>query len=289
MQLKCLDASVLPNGLDRSAYKFQHKLMGHPALTLENLGNVIPALPKGQVMYSARQLSNGDDFEATFKKRPQDRSIEETIESIRSTDSYVMVRSPEAHASFAPLYRDLIHDVETAMQEFGVGAKALSPTLFLFIASPNSVTPFHIDRYSTFLLQFRGSKHVTVFPPWDERVVTSPAREAYMAYANTRLEWSQERELLGVAHSFAPGDALHIPFAAGHHVRNGAEDVSISMSIIFNTPETRDWLAALRWNHWVRTKFGAAPASVPGDKRRDGAKSLAWRSFSKVLAATNLG
>lgn len=70
--------------------------MGHPAPTLENLGNVIPALPKCQVMYSARQLSNGEDFEATFKKRPQDRSIEETIESIRSEHPPGMVARARA-------------------------------------------------------------------------------------------------------------------------------------------------------------------------------------------------
>src|SRR5690606_29372300 len=133
--------------------------------------SVIPALPKDQVYYSKGLLDVDADFEGTYRDRPRDRTIEETIENIRVTDSYVMVRSPEAHQSFKALYQDLLCDVETLMRRRGVGKSAIGPQLYLFIASPNSITPFHLDRYSTFLMQFRGSKTVSIYPQWNERVV----------------------------------------------------------------------------------------------------------------------
>ena len=102
--------------LDRQSFKFKHTLLGHPALSLDNLARAIPALPKTSVMYSKGLLKNGDDFEATFRERPEDRSIEDTIENIRTSDSYIMVSSPEAHASFAPLHKQLIADVEATMR-----------------------------------------------------------------------------------------------------------------------------------------------------------------------------
>lgn len=278
--MQCFEDGAVFEQFDREAFKFPHKLMGHPALSLENLARVIPALPPRRVMYSMGRLKESDDFEGTFSRKPAGRSIEETIENIRVSDSYVMVSGPEIDPSFAPLHRELIGDVESLMRRHGVGTEAIDPQLYLFIASPNSVTPFHIDRYSTFLMQFRGSKEVTVFPQWDERVVSAVQREAYVSYANTRLSWSQETDALGTRFAFQPGEALHIPFVAGHHVRNGPDDVSISMSIIFNTRQSMAWRRALNFNHASRRvlgRFGLAPAPIGGQAWRDSAKSGLWQ------------
>jgi hypothetical protein len=286
--LNCLGDGADAQRLDRAAFKFQHKLLGHPALSLENLSRVIPSLPKDNVSYSKGLLKNGDDFETTFSRRPEDRSIEETIENIRVSDSYIMVNSPQTDASFAPVYKELIADVEALMRQRGVGRVAIDPKLFLFIASPNSVTPFHLDRYSTFLMQFRGSKQVCVFPAWDERVVSARNCEAYVAYMNTRLPWSVETDALSTKFDFRPGEAIHIPFAAGHHVRNGGEDVSISMSIIFNTRQSMAWRGALNFNYRLRralAKVGMSPKPVGQSDWRDSAKSTMW---SAVLGTSKM-
>jgi hypothetical protein len=274
--MQCFENTEGVSSFDRAAFRLRHKLLGHPALSLENLAAVIPALPRQRVMYSTRKLQNGDDFEGTFANRPEVHGLEESIERLRTSDSYIMVDGPEVHPSFAQLHRDLMADVEAIMRERGVGDRPADARLYLFIASPGSVTPFHIDRYSTFLLQFRGTKVVTVFPQWDERVVSRAHTEAYMAYASTRLSWSPERDALGKPYAFSPGEAIHIPFAAGHHVLNGDDDVSISMSIIFNTDESLRWRRALAFNHRARKllgRVGMAPAPVAVHAWRDSVKS----------------
>jgi hypothetical protein len=83
---------------------------------------------------------------------------------------------------------------------------------------------------------------------------------------------------------FSPGQALHIPFVAGHHVKNGPNDVSISMSIIFNTPESKVWKNALNFNHRMRKWLGPAgirPQPIGRFPARDKAKSVAWRAYAK--------
>jgi hypothetical protein len=274
--------------LDRKGFRFKHKLLSHPALSLENLASVIPALPQDRVYFSKGLLETGADFEATYRTKPRDRTIGEIIEDIRVTDSYVMVRSPEVHESFRELHRDLINDVEALMRKRGMTTAAIDPQLYLFIASPNSITPFHLDRYSTFLLQFRGSKTVSIFPQWNKRVVPEADLEDYMAYSSTKLHWEQSMNALGEHHDFQPGDALHIPFAAGHHVKNGPGDVSISMSIIFNTEESVIWRQALQFNQAARRyldRFGFEPHPVGSGLRRDALKSGLWRVVSKVRRA----
>lgn len=281
----CFGEGVSAAMLDREPFKFRHTLMGHPALDLANLARVIPALPKDQVMYSVRQLQNGDDFESTFRKRPEAQTIEETIENIRVSDSYIMVSSPQVDASFAPLYKQLIADVESLMHTRGLGGEAITPKLYLFIASPNSVTPFHIDRYSTFLMQFRGNKQVTVSQPWDDRVVSVKDCENYVSYVNTHLPWAPEKDAYATTYDFNPGDALHIPFVSGHHVRNGGSDVSISMSIIFNTAQTMAWRSALNFNQRARKVLrhvGLAPAPVGNRPLSDSAKARFWSLWARL-------
>jgi hypothetical protein len=284
--MRCFQDSPSLSRLDRAPFKFGHTLLGHPALGLDNLARVLPALPKARVHYSKGFLKNGDDFESALcKGEPRAMSIEETIEQIRVSDSYIMVDGPQEHASFAPLYRELIGDVETIMRRCGVGERVTDPRLFLFIASPNSVTPFHIDRYSNFLMQFRGSKEVSVFPQWDERLVSSENKEAYVALANTKLPWKPEFDALGTKFDFRPGDAVHIPFTAGHHVRNGADDISISLSIFFSTRESLAWQNALRFNHASRgmlQRVGMTPAPVGHQPWRDVGKSYMWRAMRGV-------
>jgi hypothetical protein len=292
--LTCFEDRDLAEKLDRESFKFEHKLFGHPALSLENLEKVLPALPQDRVFYSTKSLKINDNFERSFGDRSKQDSIEKIISEIKVSDSYIMIRQPEIDPSFADLYRELVNDVETLMRQRGVGKHAIDPKLYLFIASPNSVTPFHIDRYSTFLMQFRGSKEVCVFPAWDERVVTSADREAYVAYQNTQLPWSEQIDTLATKFIFHPGEAIHIPFVAGHHVRNGSEDVSISMSIIFNTAQTMIWRKALTFNHTSRSvlkRFGIAPTPVGIDRWRDTTKSYLNRPIylSNKLVRKALG
>ena len=167
-----------------------------------------------------------------------------------------MVRQPETDPSFKPLLDELRSDVARMVAAAGVGGSIDDAMLYLFIASPNSVTPFHIDRYSTFLMQFQGNKEVTVYPPWDQRVVDDEDAEHFFANTGRRPMWRPESESLGHRFSFSPGQTLHIPFAAGHHVRNGSDDVSISLSIIFNTAQTRQLKRALVLNHHLRRQLG---------------------------------
>lgn len=287
--LRCFDPSVNGRELDRLPFKFHHQLMGYPALELENLAKVIPSLPSEYVKYSKGLMRNGEDFENCNILHPSQMSLAETIECMRTSDSYVMVRSPQIHGSFQPVFRDLCGDVEFLLRQmFGQRDRLLiKPQLYLFIASPGSHTPFHIDRNSTMLLQFRGSKQVVLFPKWEPQVVTDEAREAYAAYDNTKLPWSEARDAFGQRFDFQPGEGLHIPFIAGHYVQNGNDDVSISMSIIFNTPESQAQLDALQFNHKVRG-MGWTPSPVGRSSGRDQLKSLLWRARRKVRHTLNL-
>lgn len=282
--LTCFEDAQGFLGLDRRAFTFAHRLMGHPALSLESLARVIPALPREQVFYSSGALEKSDDFDRAHLDKKNGLPLDETLERLRTGNSYVMVRSPETDPSFRDLFAQLMADVGALLRCRGVGGAPQGAMLYLFLASPNAVTPFHLDRYSTLLMQFRGRKQVAVFPMWDERVVPAAEQEAFMAQSGVRPAYRSEAEALGTVFDFAPGQAVHIPFMAGHHVKNGADDVSVSLSIIFNTRETAAQSKAMLLNHQLR-KLGLAPSPVGLRAFRDGGKSLVYRSMSRVKRA----
>ena len=276
----CFSPDLDANLLDREPFKFGHRLLGHPALSLETLGRVLPALPAHQVFYSKSTQDTEADLDRLHEDKRNGLSIEETIQNIQSTDSYIMVRSPETDPSFASLHSELLDDVGKIIQARGAGKNAVESMLYLFIASPSSVTPFHIDRYSTMLMQFRGSKNVTIYPAWDKRVADPRECEDYLTYAAhrgpVRLAGA---EAFGKSFSFSPGQSIHIPFAAGHHVQNGADDVSISMSIIFKTAATERMRKAIMFNRKARhafRRFGLQPDAVGQQPWKDAIKGAVY-------------
>lgn len=276
--------------LDREPFKLKHDLLGHPALSMENLGKVLPTLPIDQVFYSKSTRDTEADLDRLHQDKPNGMTIEETIEKICHSDSYIMVRSPETHPSFATLHNELLHDVGEIIQKRGSNKRAQDSMLYLFISSPCSVTPFHIDRYSTLLMQFRGSKTLTIYPAWDRRVADPQECEDYLAYAAQRGPRRMVgADACGESFTFSPGEAVHIPFAAGHHVQNGPDDVSISMSIIFKTAETERIRKAAMFNQKARrvlSGLGFQPSTVGQSPWMDAAKAALYsggRQVSRLL------
>lgn len=282
--LQGFDDATLGRLLDRQPFVFNHALVDHPALSLENLAEVIPQLPAEQVFHSNGRLSLADNLDRAHREHRPEQALQEALQQLRHVDAYIMVRKPETHPSFQPLFRMLEAEVSGLVRSTGQDGDLGDAKLYLFIASPGSVTPFHIDRYSTLLMQVRGSKEVVVYPPWDDRVVSDEHAENYFAGIG-RPPWRPEAEPLGQRFDFEPGQALHIPFAAGHHVRNGSEDISISLSIIFNSPRSQQLIEALRLNQHLRrlaAKVGLQPARVALDASGVALKSRVWASGRAV-------
>jgi hypothetical protein len=203
-----------------------------------------------------------------------------------------MVRSPEQHPSFADLHADLMADVASVIRARGLDGTLYEPRLYLFIASPGSVTPFHIDRYSTFLLQFSGSKEIGVFPVWDPRVASPQAIESYVLQAGGRPTWSAVDQSLVKRWQFSPGQGLHIPFVAGHYVKNGMEAPSISMSFIFKTAATLRAVRALSFNHRARRitrVFGFEPRPVGQSPARDDMKASLYGAVASLARSMRGG
>src|SRR3546814_4940370 len=63
----------------------------------------------------------------------------------------------------------------------------------IFLSSPGSITPFHMDPEHNILLQIEGEKTMTVFPPGDETLVPAQQSECFHRGGHRNLQWDDGR------------------------------------------------------------------------------------------------
>jgi hypothetical protein len=281
--LKCFKGPINSKLLDREPFKFNHQLLGHPALSLESLVKIIPELPSEKVMYSKSLNDLSMNFDDALNEDKKKIDFTEVIDSILTSNSYIALRNLENHQAFKDLYKDLMADVSGLLKSNGTGTSPLEPMLWIFIASPNSVTPFHFDRTSNFLIQIRGSKEVAIFPPRVEEIISAKNTEAYLDWSEGLPPWRQELDVHANKFQFSSGEAVHIPYVSGHYVKNGAEDISISLSFLFHSDETLRWSKAMKLNNRLR-RFGLKPNPIGFSPRVDSFKASMFPAVSRAFS-----
>ncbi len=254
-ELKVFIGDFEKTKLDRKPFEFRHTMVDHPVLTLENLSKILQELPKEKVMFSKGLNDLAVNFDKALDNDTKKLNLNEMIETIRTSNCYIAARNLEMHESFKGLYSDLLEDIGKLLKHHKTGKKPLEPMVWLFIASPNAITPFHFDRSSNFIFQIRGSKELAVFPPRVEEIISAKDTESYLDWSSQLPPWREELDKHAHKFNFKAGEAVHIPFVSGHYVKNGPEDISITMSIFFHSNETKRWSGAMRFNNRMR-RFG---------------------------------
>ena len=211
------------------ATKLGHGLAGHALLTLEALAGLAERMPADRVEYNLGKLPLG--------VRPEDTpsnglTLGETIRTIESNGSWAVLKNVERDADYGALLdRALAELAPIVERETG---PMLHREAFIFLSSPGSVTPFHMDPEHNILLQIRGEKTMTVFPAGDEELVPAVQSEAFHAGGHRNLDWRDAFRDRGMAVTLLPGDAIHVPVKAPHFVENGPV-VSVSLSVTWRS------------------------------------------------------
>lgn len=254
-----------------------HNLREHPLLTIDALAALGEALPAASVEYNKGDLPVGIDPE---KVPLNGLTIGETIRTADSNGSWAVLKNIEQQPAFAALLAELLAELSPHIKE--KTGKMLKPQGFIFVSSPNAVTPYHFDPEHNILLQLRGTKVMTQFPAGNAIYAPDETHEAYHTGGHRNLVWREELVVGGKEWPLQAGDALFVPVMAPHFVRNGPQ-VSVSLSITWRS----DWSFAeadARAFNAVLRKVGIrprAPGRFPVSNR---AKAIAWRVLRNIRA-----
>jgi hypothetical protein len=275
------DAVFLSSSLDRFAaaypeipHKLGHGLGYHPLLTIDALARLGEALPPASVEYNRGDLPIG----VAGKPAASGLTIGETIRGIESSGSWAALKNVEQVPAYAAILDALLDELRPGI-EARSGA-ALKPQAYVFVSSPNAVTPYHFDPEHNILLQLRGTKVLTQFPAGDPRFAPDRTHESYHRGGGRELAWDEGFTALGRAFELSPGEAVYVPVMAPHHVRNGPE-VSISLSITWRSAWSFAEADARAFNCALR-RIGLDPRATGRWPARNAAKALAWRALGRL-------
>lgn len=254
--------------------KLSHRLTGHPLLTLEALVELGGRLPPKDVEYNPGDLPIGVEPDEVGHNG---LSVQETIRRIEECGSWMVLK----HAQQDPAYRDLLEEAlgELAPVIEPVTGEMLTKVAFIFVSSPNAITPFHLDPEHNVLLQISGSKTMTIVPT-DEEIVPPEKHESYHLGGHRNVPWRDEYAERGETYELRPGDAVHVPLMWPHWVKNGPEP-SISLSITWKNEWVYQEADVRGMNHMLR-RIGLNPASPAQFPKRNPAKVLAYRAIRKA-------
>jgi hypothetical protein len=255
-------------------FVMRHDLGAHPLFALDALADLAEALGEDRVEYNRGDLPIGIDG----KPGTTGLSIGETIRRVAEANSWAALKNIEAVPAYATLLAELVGELAPAISA-ATGAP-MHLQAFVFISSPNAVTPYHFDPEHNLLLQLAGSKVMTQFPAGDPRFAANERHESYHTGGPRELKWEPDFEAAGTPFALEPGEALHVPVMAPHFVKNGPEP-SISLSITWRSAWSYEEAEARGFNHWLRAR-GFQPGATRRWPGRNRARAAAYKVLRKL-------
>jgi len=270
-----IDGETFRAGFNRAPFLIRHHLADHPLFSLQRLIELANRLPEEKIKYNGSAISVTTGL---YGGPRTGLTVKETIQQIEECRSWMVINNVELD----PEYRQLL---DRCLDEIRLFSEPIDPGMFrregfIFISSPGSVTPFHMDPEHNFLLQIRGSKRIRLFDGHDPTILSAEELEQHYGGAHRNLVFRDELETKGWTFDLKPGFGLHFPVTAPHYVKNGSE-VSVSFSITFRTPDIARRGEAHNFNTFLR-RAGMQPAPVGMHPWRDHLKSFTVRAGRRV-------
>ncbi|MEL6431881.1 MAG: transcription factor [Planctomycetota bacterium] len=265
------DGDRFARSFGREAFPVEHDLEHHALLSRERLAQLARTLPDGDMEWNAGDVGLVHD---PANERPNGLSAAETVESIDACGSWIVLKRIERDPEYAELLAHCLRDLDAGLEP--LGERRFRTRGFIFLSSPGAVTPLHLDPELNFLLQVRGTKAITVYDRTDRGIVHEVDLERFAAGGHRNVDFDLESQEAPVSWQLTPGAGVHVPLHAPHVVQNG-DEVSISLSVTFQTPTSDAERAVLLVNHRLR-QLGLSPRAYGGAGWSERAKHALVRS-----------
>jgi hypothetical protein len=257
-----------------------HDLASHPLFQFDALVALAKRLPHKQVRFHSTSAAADSDFERVEQQHPHHLGLDEAMANMETSGSWIALHNAQTD----PIYKKILDEV---LDEVNGRIDAKDPGMFnramwIFISSPNSVTPFHIDHEQNFLMQLRGKKHALLWHPLD--VLDDHALEVFHSqWHRKEVKYSPSYDDVAQKYVLEPGQGVYMPCTAPHLVKN-ADNVSLTVSMTYCTNATRRTETTYRGKNALR-KLGLTPAPLGASPVAD---AMTYRLYKTFLDARAL-
>jgi hypothetical protein len=257
---------------NRSPFSFSHDLKASDLFCMSSFKDLAARMPREQDKYWQNgRIAVDDNWETAKSER---RSLADTLETLESNNSLVILKHIEQDPVYAPVLKELFREIFDL-----TGPRMRHETIMgratLLLTSPKRVTAYHMDADCNYLFQVSGEKKIYVFDQTDPTVVPPSKVAEFHAGNKSCLKMNESLSSKGHEYDLRPGVAVHVPVYAPHWVQND-DNVSISLSINFELKPTLQHARILWANRWLG-KLGLS-ANEPG--------ASPWADGIKLTGAT---
>lgn len=267
--------SLFPN----KPFRMRHSLVGDARLTLPAILELVKALPRDRIEYNSGKAAVSQDPNSTPLV---DLDPEEVIKQIETAGAWMVLKRVEHH----PVYRELLEEALASVamaQGYKTAKEARFTDIqgFMFVSSPNSTTPFHLDSEDNFFVQIHGDKQFAIYDN-EDRSIASEDQIEHAITKHRNLKFDDAYASRGTVNELKPGEGVFVPYIWPHWVKTKGT-YSISLAITWKTPEVKRRNNLYVANSMLRDR--GFPQKAPGvSPAFDGIKIAAVQTMA-VLAA----
>jgi len=217
----------------RRSLGFIHDLPLDDRLTLASVADLADRLPRRSVIAdTAAQpllVPQGGPPRGALE-RPGD-----VIRDLHNANAWLTLLNVEADPGMAEIMNTQLDQLEAGViaKQGARQGRMRKRVAFVFVSSPNSVTPVHFDIEHSLLMQVSGSKTVSI-GRWESDAARRHEINMYWDGSHGRIEAVPPEE---AAYTMTPGRAVYIPPNTPHWVHNGP-DISLSVTLTYFTAAT---------------------------------------------------
>jgi hypothetical protein len=261
----------------------RHALSDHPLLQIDALVELGKRQQARKLVRThTADATAGTSFADAPMLHPNDQGAAATLADIAKARAWMSLLNVQAD----PLYRRLIDDV---LDEVRPLVSRRDPGMcyragWIFVSSPNTVTPFHMDHEHNFILQISGRKRLYTWDPFDRVVVSERAQELFHdQHSRELVTWSEAWRARARVFELEPGLGGYMPSTTPHLVENG-DNPSVTISFTYYTDATRQRELLYRGNAQLR-RLGLEPHPVGASRGRDRLKHAVLSGYTSARNA----
>jgi len=226
---KTLGEIAFDDAFPEQAMEFVHDLQLDDRVTLAAIADLADRLPRESVIYdTAAQpllVPQGGPPRGELE-RPGD-----VIRDLHNANAWLTVLNVEDDPAMAELMNTRLDQLEAGMM--ATQGKMRNRAAFVFVSSPNSVTPVHYDIEYSVLMQVSGTKTVSI-GRFESEAVRRHEIDRYWDGSHGRIE-ALPPEI--ATYTLTPGRGVYLPPGTPHWVHNGP-NISLSVTLTYFTAAT---------------------------------------------------
>lgn len=255
-----------------------HTLSDHPLLQIESLVELGKRQQERKLVRThSADATAGTSFADAPNLHPNTAGAAATLEGIAEARAWMSLLNVQADPIYRAFIDEILEEVRPIVEHRDPGMCYRAG--WIFVSSPNAVTPFHMDHEHNFILQIRGTKRLYVWEPFDRVVVSERAQEMFHdAHSRELVTWNDEWRSRAHVFDLQPGQGGYMPSTAPHLVEVGSEP-SITISFTYYTDSTRQRELLYRGNARLR-RLGITPTPVGESLQRDRMKAAVLSGYT---------